>query len=231
MTVLGVIPARGGSKGLPGKNLRPLGGAPLIAWTIGAARRAKTLTACWVSTEDAAIAEAARAHGGDVPFIRPVELAADQASIVDVVRHAALQFEAARGARPDVVVLLQPTTPLRGPEHIDAAVRAIIDGGADSSQTVALDTSHPLHKFWLKDGRLSPVFPEEASSRRQDAPCVYRPNGGVYAARAGLLLDQGLLRGQDHRGVIMDFESSVDIDTLWDFRLAEAIVAETGKRP
>lgn len=232
MTVLGVIPARGGSKGLPGKNLRPLGGVPLIAWTIAAARRAKTLTACWVSTEDEAIAAAARKHGGEVPFLRPAELATDAASIVDVLRHAALHYETARGARPDVIVLLQPTTPLRGPDPIDAAVRAILEGGADSSQTVALDAAHPLHKFRLKDGRLSMVFPEaEKASRRQDSPAVYRPNGGAYAARAGLVMDEGVLRGKDHRGVVMDFESSVDIDTLWDFRLAEAIVAETGRRP
>lgn len=232
MTVLGVIAARGGSKGLPGKNLRPLGGTPLIAWTIAAAKRAETLTACWVSTDDEEIAAAARAAGGDVPFLRPAELATDAAGIVDVVAHAARHFEKTRGARPDVVVLLQATTPLRGPEAIDAAVRAVTEGRADSAQTVTLDEGHPLHKFWLKDGRLSPVFPDaEKASRRQDSPSVYRPNGGVYAARAGLVMDEGALRGKDHRGVVMDFESSVDIDTLWDFRLAEAVVAETGRRP
>ena len=231
MTVLGVIAARGGSKGLPGKNLRLLGGVPMIAWTIRAAKRAKTLTACWVSTDDDAIADVARAHGGEVPFLRPTELATDESSIVDTVRHAVRHFEAARGARPEVVVLLQATTPLRGHEPIDAAVRAIVEEGADSSQTVALDEAHPLLKFWLKDGRLSSVFPNETSSRRQDSPAVYRPNGGVYASRVGLVMDDGVLRGKDHRGVVMDFESSVDIDTLWDFRLAEAIVAETGRLP
>lgn len=231
MTVFAVIAARAGSKGLPGKNLRPLGGVPLIGWTVAAARGAKTLTAAWVSTDGEDIARAAEALGAAVPFRRPAALAGDDASILDVLKHAVGEFEKG-GRRADVVVLLQATTPLRTSAHIDATVRAVTEGGADSAQTVALDEAHPLHKFTLEDGRLRPVFPEaEKFGNRQGAPKVYRPNGGVFAAKRAVLMEQGTLRGADHRGVVMDFESSVDIDTLWDFRLAEAVVAETGRKP
>ena len=229
MTVFAVIAARAGSKGLPGKNLLPLGGAPLIVWSVAAARRATTLTDCWVSTDGDEIAAAAKAAGGTVPFRRPTELAGDDASIVEVVRHALREYE--KGARrADVVVLLQATTPLRTGAHIDAAVQAVLDG-ADSAQTVALDEHHPLHKFRLENGRLKPVFTDEKASRRQDAAPIYRPNGGVFAVRAALLRDKASLYGDDHRGIVMDFESSVDIDTIWDFKLAEAIVAETKRKP
>jgi CMP-N-acetylneuraminic acid synthetase len=226
MTAFGVILARAGSKRLPGKNLRPLGGVPLIGWTIAAAKRARTLAACWVSTDDPAIAEASRTLGGEAPFLRPAGLSGDDASSAEAARHALGEFESRSGKKADIVVLLQPTTPFRGPDAIDAAVR-LVESGADSAQTVTLGAAHPLHKFRMRDGRLTPVFPGADADREP----VFRPNGGAYAVRAGLLREKGLLRGEDHRGVVMDFESSVDIDTLWDFRLAEAIVAETGRRP
>lgn len=225
MTVFAVITARAGSKRLPGKNLRPLAGVPLVGWTIAAANRAKTLTACWVSTDDAAIAAAARALGGEAPFLRPAALSGDEASSADVARHALAEFETRGGKKADIVVLLQPTTPLLGPGPIDAAVRLVTEG-ADSAQTVTLDEAHPLHKFHLRGGHLTPAFNHAA-----EGDAVYRPNGGAFAVRADLLRDKGLLRGKDHRGVVTDLESSTDIDTLWDFRLAEAIVAETGRRP
>ncbi len=224
MTVLAIITARGGSKRLPGKNLRPLGGVPLIGWTIAAAKRAKTLSACWVSTDDPAIAEAARSLGAEAPFLRPASLSGDAATSADAARHALAEFERG-GRKADVVVLLQPTTPLLGSGAIDAAA-GFVTGGADSAQTVTLDSAHPLHKFRLRADRLVDVYKETA----EGGP-VYRPNGGAYAVRADLLRDKGLLRGDDHRGVVVDLESSTDIDTLWDFRLAEAIVAETGRRP
>jgi CMP-N-acetylneuraminic acid synthetase len=230
MRVFAVIAARAGSKGLPGKNVRPLGGVPLIGWTIAAAKKAKTLTDAWVSTDGADIAAAAKAHGGTVPFSRPAELATDGASIVDALKHAVGEYEKAHG-KVDVVVLLQASTPLRTAAHIDAAVQAVLDG-ADSAQTVSLDEHHPLHKFTLEGGKLAPVYEDDGrAANRQSAPKIYRPNGGVFAVKRDLVMEKGLLRGADHRGIVMDFESSVDIDTLWDFKLAEAIVAETGRKP
>lgn len=230
MRVFAVIAARAGSKGLPGKNLRPLGGVPLIAWTVAAANKARTLTDAWVSTDGPDIAAAAKAHGGQAPFLRPAALATDSASILDALKHAVGEYEKEHGPA-DVVVLLQATTPLRGAAHIDAAVQAVLDG-ADSAQTVALDEHHPLHKFTLENGRLKPLFPDDGEAvNRQSARPIYRPNGGVYAAKRAVLMEKNSLRGDDHRGIVMDFESSVDIDTLWDFKLAEAIVAESGRKP
>lgn len=226
LVVLGVIPARAGSKGLPGKNLRPLGGKPLLAWTVEAAAASQALTCAWVSTDDEATASAARAHGGQVPFLRPPELATDTASIFDVLKHAVGEYQGREGRPVDIVVLLQPTSPLRGPGPIDATV-ALVRGGADSAQTVTLDQSHPRHRFTLEAGLLKPLFPNaDRHSRRQDGETVYRPNGAVYAARTTVLLEGGTLRGANHRAIVMDFESSVDVDTLWDFKLAELILAE-----
>jgi CMP-N-acetylneuraminic acid synthetase len=229
--VLAVIPARAGSKGLPGKNARPLGGKPMLAWTIEAARGSRALTRAWVSTDDEALAELARAHGGEAPFLRPAELATDTASIFDVLKHAVSEYERREKRAVDVVVLLQPTSPLRGPGPIDEAVRLVL-GGADSAQTVALDQTHPRHRFTIEGGRLQPLFPDaDAHSRRQDGAAIYRPNGAVYAAKTSVLRETGGLRGRDHRAVVMDFESSVDVDTIWDFRLAELILAARAAGP
>lgn len=223
LEVFAVIPARGGSKGLPGKNLLPLGGKPLIGWTIEAARRSKLLTTAWVSTDSSAIAAVARAAGGEVPFMRPKMLATDRASIFDVIRHAVAEYSR-RFRAPDIIVLLQPTTPLRPAKRIDETVAAL-KGGADSAQTVALDEAHPLHRFLIRRGRLVPLLPgAEKFSRRQESPRVYRVNGGVYAAWRPVFERTGRLQGHDHRGIIMPFEESVDIDSAWDFELARLMV-------
>lgn len=219
---LAVIPARGGSKGLPGKNTRPLAGLPLIGWSIRSAKESRTLTRTIVSTEDPSIAETARAAGGDVPFMRPAELAQDDSSLVGVLRHAVAWFESNEGTRVEVVVLLQPTSPFRAAEDIDSVVRLILEGGADSAETVVEDHAHPYHRYFLKDGRLLPWRPEmSASSRRQDFPPVYKPTGSVYTVRRDLLMEEGVLSGKDHRGLLVGPERSIDIDDEWDFRLAQ----------
>jgi CMP-N-acetylneuraminic acid synthetase len=225
--VFALITARGGSKGLPGKNLRPLRGKSLVAWSVAAARACRSLDETWVSTDDLAIARAATKAGGIVPFLRPKRLAGDEASIFEVLKHGVAEYINARGKVPDIVVLLQASSPLRRASDITKTVNAV-KNGADSAQTVCLDEAHPLHKYFLKNGRMIPVLPEtKRSSRRQDDPKVYRPNGAVYAARTEVLFKTGTLHGKDHRAVIMDFESSVDIDTIWDFKLAEAIAAKS----
>jgi N-acylneuraminate cytidylyltransferase len=225
--VFAVITARGGSKGLPGKNIRPLAGLPLIGWTIQAAQKSHLLSLTWISTDDPAIAAAAKSLGAEAPFLRPAELALDTTASVPVLQHAVRELKSRTGKTPDVVVVLQPTSPLREPSHIDATIRKVTEEGAESAQTVALDLLHPHHRFTMQGDRLLPMFPEimSESTRRQDYPPVYRPNGAVYAARLPLLMEQGLLRGKDHRGVVMDAESSVDIDSLLDFRIAELILS------
>lgn len=222
--VLGVIAARGGSKGLPGKNILPLGGLPLIAWSVRAAKSARSLDRVVVSTDDNTIAAAARQAGAEVPFMRPAELATDGADMVGVLQHAVRWLEQAEKKRPDVVVLLQATSPLRTAAEIDAVV-GLVRGEAESAQTVAEDQSHPMHRFRLAGDRLEPIFVDPAShAQRQDCEPVYRPTGSVFAMRHGVLMEQGRIRGKDHRGFVCPFETSVDIDGIWDFRLAELIL-------
>lgn len=227
--VFGVIPARGGSKGLPGKNLRPLGKIPLIGWSIRAARESRRLSRTLVSTEDPQIAEEASRLGGEVSFLRPVELSRDDSSILAVLQHAVGWLERTEGKRPDLVVLLQPTSPLRTAEDIDETIRIVLETGADSAQTVTEDRTHPWHRFSLdKDGdRLVPILTDaEKYSQRQEAPVLYRPTGSVFVTRYRTLMEEGRIRGRDHRGLIRGFESSIDIDDLWDLRIAEMILRE-----
>lgn len=222
MAVLGVIAGRGGSKQFPGKNLALLGGCPLVAWSVRAAKAARTLDESLVSTDDDAIAAAAEAAGGFAPFRRPADLARDDSGMVEVLQHAVRWWEGARGAEAEVVVLLQATSPLRLPSDIDETVRLLLESGCDSAQTVALDQTHPYHRFRMgPDGRLEPMFPEAAGiRRRQDSPPVYKPTGSVYAVRRTTLMDEGKLHGKDRRGLVRGPEVSVDVDDEADLALA-----------
>ncbi|MBI5597122.1 MAG: acylneuraminate cytidylyltransferase family protein [Elusimicrobia bacterium] len=225
MFALGVIPARGGSKGLPGKNLRPLGGLPLIGWSIRAAQRSARLTRTVVSTDDAAIAEAARACGAEVPFTRPPELATDEASIIAVMQHAVRWFEGEEKRRPDIAVLLQPTSPFRTAEDIDGCLRLMEETGADSVETVLQDPVNPFDRFYLKDGLLVPWSKDTFRyPRRQDAPPVYLETGDVYAMRYPVLMEEGKVAGPRNAGFIIPEDRWVDIDTADDFLYAQWLV-------
>jgi CMP-N,N'-diacetyllegionaminic acid synthase len=225
LTVLALITARGGSKGLPGKNLRPLGGRPLVAWSVEQARAAALVDRVVISSDDPAIIAAADAAGCEAPFVRPAELAVDAASSVDVALHALAALE-----QPyDLLVLLQPTSPLRLAADIDACIRRVVVEGAPSCISVTPSAKSP---YWMQtmdpDGRLSPLLEAPASTRRQDLPPVYLPNGAVYAVRVAWLRRHRAFVGTGSLGYVMPPERSVDIDTLLDFRLAEAILAEGG---
>jgi CMP-N,N'-diacetyllegionaminic acid synthase len=215
--VVAVIPARGGSRRLPGKNLALLGGRPLIAHTIEAARGAYLVDQVIVSTEDATIARVARAHGAQV-LRRPARLATDHATTEAVLLHAVDQLRR-RGARPDVVVLLQATSPLRTAAPVDMAVARILDGGCDSVISV---TSDP-HLHWegaLEEGIFVPRRPLADRPRTQDLPPRYREDGAIYAMRTRLLLSTGLRMGGKLGAVLLSPEESVDIDTAADLALA-----------
>lgn len=222
--VLALVPARGGSKGVPRKNLRLLGGKPLIAWTIEAARAARRVTRVVVSTDDPEIAGIARGCGADVPFLRPPGLATDEAGMLGVVRHALTSL------LPDAfghVALLQPTSPLRSPEDIDAAVRLCQEGGASSCVSVTELAKSPQWMYRLgPDGRLEPLLaaaPPDA--RRQDLAAAYALNGAVYVARCGRILDGGGFVEPGTVAHVMPPERSVDIDTEFDFVTAGALIA------
>lgn len=228
MRVLGVIPARGGSKGLPGKNIRPLLGKPLIAWTIEAAAASERLGRTLVSTDSEDIAEVARQHGGEAPFLRPAELATDSAESLPVIQHALRFCEDAEGRPYDAVVMLQPTTPFRKASDIDGALALLETTGADSVISVVdVQGHHPARMKYLEGDRLiDPPFCEERENQpRQELRPMYLRNGAIYATRRDVLMG-GSFKGRDCRAWIMSDEQSVNIDNFHDFLLAEWFAAQ-----
>lgn len=219
--VLAVIPARGGSKGLPGKNVRLLGGRPLLAWTIDAARRSALVDRVILSSDDPQAIDVARAAGCEVPFVRPAALAADDTPMVEVVLHALDQVPGY-----PVVVLLQPTSPLRTHADVDGALRRYARGDADTCVGVTEPDKSPYWMFTLDDGGLlAPLLGERYFTlRRQELPPAYLPNGAVYVADAAWLRRQRTFVGGRTAAWVMPKERSVDIDTLRDFQLAEGLI-------
>lgn len=223
---LAVVPARGGSKRLPGKNVRPLLGRELIAYAIGCGRNAKRIGATIVSTDSAEIADVARRHGAEVPFLRPKALSTDRASSYDVLRHAVLWWEANRG-KVDVAVLLQPTSPLRTSEDVDAALALLARSKADAVVSVSLAEPPPWWMVTLGRGGVPrPVVrrPRQFVTPGQLLPPVYALNGAIYAMRRAFLFrGTPVLEGKT-RCYVMPRERAVDIDHEQDFLLAEAML-------
>jgi len=222
--VLGVIPARGGSKGLPKKNILPLCGKPLIGYTIEAAKYAAHVDRVVVSTEDAEIAKISRSFGADV-IIRPPALATDTASTMDVVFHA-LDF-IRRTDAPDLLILLQATSPLRTSQDIDAAVDLFHQSECDTVVSVCEPRHPPYWCFTLSGSYLIPLFgKEERTTRRQDLLRVLCPNGAIYIARPEVLRSIGNFFGGRTVPYQMPAERSIDIDTEIDFRLADILMRQ-----
>lgn len=230
LSILGLIPARAGSKGIPHKNIRLLAGKPLIHYACGAARQSQRLTRTIVSTDGADIAAAARDAGVDVPFLRPAELAADRTPTTEVVRHALAWLAEHEGYYPDMVVLLQPTAPLRQARHIDEAIDLLLTGSADSVVSV---TSVPLHyhprwQFNVVDGELQ-IFTgepwDELVPRRQELPVTYTRNGAVYGFYRRTWEEHGSFYGRRCLAYVMPAELSINLDTPEDWAAAEAALA------
>lgn len=220
--ILALIPARGGSKGLPGKNILPVGGRPLIGWTIAAARGSRYVDRVLLSSDDDAIIAAARACGCDVPFRRPAELSTDTAPMIDVVLHAI-------DAVPDheIVVLLQPTSPLRTAADIDAACELLERTGAPACVSVSPVEQSPYWMYRLTDaGRMTPLIEAPQVTRRQDLPEVYTLNGAVYVADASWLRQHRTFVTADTVAHVMPPERSIDIDTAADLEAFQRILAE-----
>ncbi|MCE9582274.1 MAG: acylneuraminate cytidylyltransferase family protein [Planctomycetes bacterium] len=228
LTVLGVITARGGSRGVPRKNLRPLAGRPLIAWTIAAATNSRLLTRTIVSTDDAEIARVARECGGEVPFLRPAELASDTAKTLPTLVHALESVEATAPRRYDYVLTLQPTSPFRTAEDIDAIIRLVEAGRPPSAASVSSAAgSHPLKAKRIVDGNLVDYFaehPEPEGVPRQALPEAYLRNGALYITRRDVLL-AGSLYGGTTRAYLMPAERSLDINSELDLEFAEFVAA------
>jgi CMP-N-acetylneuraminic acid synthetase len=229
MNILGVIPARGGSKSVPRKNLADLLGKPLIAYTIEAAKNSRRLSHYVVSSEDAEILEVAKRLGAPAPFVRPQELASDQAPSLPVVQHAVREMERIEGLTFDYVVLLQPTTPMRRGDDIDAALDKLIATGADSVISMCdVGAYHPARMRRIVDDRLVelPVKEPREMARRQDLPPVYIRNGAIYAARRDLVMLKNSMVGDDCRAFVMPEERSVNIDGRLDLLMAEILMRE-----
>lgn len=228
MRVLGVVPARGGSRGVPRKNIAPLGGRPLLDWTAGAAL-ASRLDRVVLSTDDDAIAAVGRAAGLDVPFLRPAELATDDAASIDVMLHALDSAEATDGPY-DAVMMLQPTTPLRASADIDGALDLLSASDADAVISVAdVGGHHPARMKWLDGDRLiDPPYAEavENQPRQQLRRTVIR-NGALYLTRTEVLRRRSF-KGDHCLALVMPDERSVNIDTPFDLLVAEALVATLG---
>lgn len=220
MSLLAIIPARGGSKGIPRKNIKHLAGKPLIGWTIDAAKQASCINRIVVSTEDDEIVSVARELGADVPFMRPTELAADNTPGIEPVQHAISQLP-----KYDWVLLLQPTSPLRSVEDIDGIWQFCQNHGAPSAVSICEVTKHP---YWMyqcnSEHRLQQfICGRPDVTQRQDLPTAYALNGALYLAKTDWLLQQGGFIGPETLGYIMPTLRSLDLDTPHDWLWAELL--------
>jgi N-acylneuraminate cytidylyltransferase/CMP-N,N'-diacetyllegionaminic acid synthase len=225
--ILGIITARGGSKSIPGKNIKRLAGKPLIAWTIEAARQSHVLERVIVSTDDERIAAVSRKWGAEVPFLRPKKLAKDDTPTLPVLKHAVSFLKSNEGYIPDVIVLLQPTSPLRNAKHIRQAVSLFQKTKADSVVSVCIAKQNPHWMMRLKGNRVHPFMTNgKEYERRQNLPSAHYVNGAIYVTRYPVLMEKNKILGHDTRALVMDAESSIDIDTSLDFKVAEALMKE-----
>lgn len=236
LSCLGIIPARAGSKGIPGKNMRSLAGRPLVMYTFDAAKESCRLTRTILSSDSEEIVQLGRAAGIDVPFLRPAELARDDTRTLVVLRHALEYLAENEGYRPDIVVNLQPTAPLRRGEHIDQCIDLLCESGADSVVSVAPVPRHynPHWQFIVEDGELR-IFTKETWAelvpRRQDLPTTYTRNGAIYAFWRRNLETTGTVYGSRCVPFVMPSEISINIDDMQDWIAAEAqIVGELERR-
>ena len=227
MKILGIIPARGGSKGIPNKNITDFSGKPLIAWTIKAALDSNSLDKIIVSTDNQRIAEISSSIGAEVPFIRPSHLSGDDAAAIDVDIHAINWLENNENFYADYIVHLQPTSPFRLAEDIRNAIDLAIKKKADSVVSLCAVSEHP---YWMKlvsnDGKITNFLNEKQVNNRQKLPVVYRLNGAIYIARTHLLQEKRTWFFEQTYAYIMARQSSIDIDEPFDLKIARLLVSE-----
>ena len=223
-TIIAIIPARGGSKGLPKKNIKKLNGKPLIAHTIEVAKQSRIFDRIIVSTDDKEIAEVAKKYGAEVPFIRPAELATDSADAMDVVIHALKWFKN-KGEDFDYVMKLQPTSPLRTEQDIIKSIDLIIQKDGDSISSVSECEHHPLWSNVLgPDLKMNNFIDEDTKGKnRQELPKYYRLNGLIFLSKVDTLLNTKDWYGEKSYAYIMDSKRAIDIDSEVDFYLAELL--------
>jgi N-acylneuraminate cytidylyltransferase len=228
MKILSVIPARGGSKRIPGKNIRLLGNKPLIAWTLESSNHVLEICDQLVSTDDPQIAEIAQSYGGLVPWLRPADLATDVAKSVDVCLHALEWYENSYGA-VDGLLLLQPTSPFRSEATIKAGIELFSRFHQRPVVSVSPAKSHPLWCFRLEDSGIKPFLENGGLyMRSQDLPPAYSLNGAFYLIKPDQLRNEKSFFPKNLVPLIMKSElETIDLDTLWDWQIAEAVLAKT----
>jgi len=227
-----VVPARGGSKGIPRKNLQLLGGKPLVAHAVETGLAASLVDRVLCTTDDVEIAAIARAAGAEVPFLRPSELAQDGSEDWPVFMHALAWLEREEAWTPELIVNLRPTSPLRRPSHVNDAIGLLLETGVDSVKAVCLARQHP-HKMWLRepDGRIEPYLKTPLRlSRGPDVPRaelddIYWQNGVVDVTRREVILEQKVMIGRRVAGLVTEPADSIDIDTPLDLALAELVLS------
>ena len=225
MNIISIIPARGGSKGIPRKNIKLLNGKPLISYSIDASNSCSLIDDTYVSTEDAEISEISKGNNAEV-IERPDELAGDDSSSIDVILHV-LDYLENRGELPALFVLLQPTSPLRTSEDIEASINSFLESDCDSLVSVCELDHRSLLNFSLEDGFLVQNNNEALfNSRRQDIPTYYSLNGAIYITTPEFIRKNKSFYSDKTIPHVMSKEKSIDIDTSFDFKLAEFLLNE-----
>ena len=221
--ILAVIPARGGSKGVPRKNIKIAGGKPLIAWMIDAAKKSKYIDRLILSSDDNEIIKVAGSFGCDSPFVRPTEFAQDRSTVADVIIHALNKLPGY-----DYVMLLQPTSPLVLAEDIDGCIEFLISSDAEAAVSVCEPGKNPYWTFAMgQDNTLVTVFGEKYFNRqRQELPLVYMPTGAIYIAGTKWFLENKSFYSDSTSGYLIPAERSLDIDSELDFKVFEAIISD-----
>lgn len=234
MEILAIIPARGGSKSIPRKNIKLLCGKPLIAWIIAAAKKSKLITRTIVSTDDEEIARVARVYGAEVPFMRPAEISGDLATDVEFLEHALVYLEQSEGYRPDIVVRMPPTSPLCTAAHIDEGIATLLNlPDADAVRPICEVLKHPYKLWKLSEGSpwLEPFlsksftgFDEAHNLPRQLFPKVYMHTGAMDVIRTRTICEQRSTSGKKTAYFFMKPEESINIDHPIDFEIAEILL-------
>jgi len=219
-TILGLITARGNSKGIPGKNIKLLGGKPLISWTIEEAKKSRYIDRLILSSEDHEIINIAEKEGCEIPFVRPFELARDESSSMSVIIHAIEYLK----IKYDYLVLLQPTSPFRKVKHIDDMIEECFFSNSRMMVSVSKMKKYPAYIFSFKGKYLESFIKIGKQLRRQDMPVVYEHNGAIYLAKIEYLLSVKSFLVYDAMGYIMEPIPSLDIDDYLDWKYAEFLV-------
>jgi len=222
--ILAIIPARGGSKGIRRKNLQKLSGKPLIAHTIIAAKKTKSINKIIVSTDDKEIGKISKNNGAEVPFLRPKQISKDTSSIIEVIKHALKFLQENQSYVPDIIILLQPTSPLRTSQLITKTINTLKKSKATSVITVSKITKHPYAAYWLKNDFLKPFEKNFTKySRRQEFPDLFFPTGAVYTFWYDTLKKFNSLYGPKIKPIVVHDED-IDIDNLRDLFFAEMML-------